>query len=132
MSDRRSFLRGLVSLPLIGGGVTLIGQPAAAVPLVQAAALPVLGSPLERLHYAWEAFSSAARDLTAGADGWCILGGGERCTPLQAPYPQPSRFLRLGALHYAYEPRKDPARPFVYERHREIDLDGRGVREGWL
>ena len=34
MSDRRSFLRGLVSLPLIGGGVTLIGNPtAAAVPV---------------------------------------------------------------------------------------------------
>ena len=33
MSDRRSFLRGLVTLPLIGGGVTLIGNPtAAAVP----------------------------------------------------------------------------------------------------
>ncbi|MCJ2008205.1 hypothetical protein [Methylobacterium sp. J-092] len=33
-SDRRGFLRGLVSLPLIGGGVTLIGAPSAvAVPL---------------------------------------------------------------------------------------------------
>ena len=33
MSDRRSFLRGLASLPLIGGGMTLIGNPtAAAVP----------------------------------------------------------------------------------------------------
>ena len=29
MSGRRDFLRGLVSLPLIGGGVTLIGQPSA-------------------------------------------------------------------------------------------------------
>lgn len=25
--DRRGFLRGLVTLPLLGGGVTLIGQP---------------------------------------------------------------------------------------------------------
>ena len=34
LTDRRSFLRGLASLPLIGGGVTLIGQPtAAAVPV---------------------------------------------------------------------------------------------------
>ena len=33
MADRRAFLRGLASLPLIGGGVTLIGNPtAAAVP----------------------------------------------------------------------------------------------------
>ena len=29
MTARRDFLRGLVSLPLIGGGVTLIGQPTA-------------------------------------------------------------------------------------------------------
>ncbi|HMO28597.1 hypothetical protein [Enterovirga sp.] len=36
-SDRRGFLRGLVSLPLIGGCVTLIGQPtAAAVPVTEA------------------------------------------------------------------------------------------------
>ena len=28
--DRRAFLRGLVSLPLIGGGLRLIGQPTAA------------------------------------------------------------------------------------------------------
>ena len=34
MHDRRSFLRGLATLPLIGGGVTLIGNPtAAAVPV---------------------------------------------------------------------------------------------------
>ncbi|TDR93813.1 hypothetical protein [Enterovirga rhinocerotis] len=35
--DRRGFLRGLASLPLIGGGVTLIGRPvAAAVPVTDA------------------------------------------------------------------------------------------------
>src|SRR5215203_3733402 len=34
--QRRGFLRGLVSLPLIGGGVTLIGSPtAAAVPVTK-------------------------------------------------------------------------------------------------
>ncbi len=34
MADRRSFLRGLVTLPLVGGSVALIGQPtAAAVPV---------------------------------------------------------------------------------------------------
>ena len=37
MSDRRSFLRDLASLPMIGGGVTLIGNPtAAAVPVTDA------------------------------------------------------------------------------------------------
>ena len=36
MADRRSFLRGLASLPMIGGGVTLIGNPtAAAVPVTR-------------------------------------------------------------------------------------------------
>lgn len=30
MSDRRAFLRGLASLPLLGGAVTLIGNPTAA------------------------------------------------------------------------------------------------------
>lgn len=29
-SDRRGFLRGLAALPLIGGGVTLIGSPSGA------------------------------------------------------------------------------------------------------
>lgn len=34
MADRRTFLRGLASLPLVGGGVALIGNPtAAAVPI---------------------------------------------------------------------------------------------------
>ena len=34
MSDRRSFLRGLASLPLIGGSVAILGRPsAAAVPV---------------------------------------------------------------------------------------------------
>ncbi len=36
-SDRRGFLRGLATLPLIGGGVTLIGNPtrAAAEPVTE-------------------------------------------------------------------------------------------------
>lgn len=34
MLERRSFLRGLAGLPLVGGGITLIGNPtAAAVPV---------------------------------------------------------------------------------------------------
>ena len=37
MSDRRTFLRGLATLPLIGGSVALIGKPtAAAVPVTDA------------------------------------------------------------------------------------------------
>ena len=40
-ADRRSFLSGLASLPQIGGGVTLIGNPTAA-------AVPVTDTLLER------------------------------------------------------------------------------------
>ena len=37
MSDRRTFLRGLASLPLIGGSLAILGQPtAAAVPVTPA------------------------------------------------------------------------------------------------
>ena len=37
MDNRRAFLRGLASLPLIGGGVALIGNPtASAVPVTDA------------------------------------------------------------------------------------------------
>ncbi len=36
---RRGFLRGLVSLPLVGGGVTLVGDPVAAAEPVTAALL---------------------------------------------------------------------------------------------
>ena len=41
MSDRRSFLRGLASLPLIGGSIAILGQPSAA-------AVPVTDTLLER------------------------------------------------------------------------------------
>ena len=40
MSDRRTFLRQLASLPLIGGGVTLIGNPTAAAVACQRTEAP--------------------------------------------------------------------------------------------
>ena len=45
MADRRSFLRGLASLPLIGGSVAILGRPTAA-------AVPVTPELLER-YSAW-------------------------------------------------------------------------------
>ncbi len=43
MPDRRNFLRGLVSLPLIGGSLAILGQPtAAAVPVTDALQLRYL------------------------------------------------------------------------------------------
>ncbi len=122
MSDRRQFLRNLVTLPLIGGGVTLIGRPAAAVPLVQAAALPGFDDPRQRARYAWEAFSAAMRDVAAGADGWCILGAADRWTPLPGPHPQTGSFLRLAEVYYVDERRPGASRPFMVERHAEVEL----------
>ena len=122
MSDRRSFLRGLVSLPLIGGGVTLIGRPAMAVPLVQAAALPTLDDPRQRARYAWEAFSAAMREITADADGWCVIGAAERWTPLPSAHPNTGGFLRVAGVHYVDERRPGASHPFMVERHAEIEL----------
>ena len=51
VTERRGFLRGLVSLPLIGGGVTLIGRPTAA-------AVPVTAELFDR-YTAWLAFEHA-------------------------------------------------------------------------
>ena len=121
MADRRTFLRGLVSLPLIGGGVTLIGQPAAAVPLVQAAALPTFDDPRQRARYAWEAFSAAMLDLTAGADGWRVNGAGA----MRMPFDRDAvTYCHLAEV--SFDVSREPAtsrRPgLVVERHREIHL----------
>ncbi len=118
MADRRTFLRGLVSLPLIGGGVTLVGIPGAPVPLSQAMAAPALGNSRERARYAWEAFSGAMREITAGADGWCVLGAAERVTPL--PYLPAEAFMRVGAIHYVTEYYHVNRQPMIIERHEEI------------
>ncbi len=117
MSDRRTFLGGLVSLPLIGGGVTLIGQPSAPVPLVQAAALPALGDPRQRARYAWEAFSGAMRELTADAHGWRVLGAGD---VRGHGYIEPYTYLNLAAVHYATGTERCSS--LIVERHREFDL----------
>ena len=122
MPDRRTFLRDLVTLPLIGGGVTLIGRPAAAVPLVQAAALPALENPRQRARYAWTAFSAAMRDVAADADGWCILCASDRWTSLPGPHPQTGPFLRVATVHYVDETEPWMSRPFLVERHREVSL----------
>ena len=121
MADRRSFLRGLVSLPLIGGGVTLIGAPSAPVPLIQAAALPAFDDPRQRARYAWEAFSAAMREVTAGADAWSISGG-ERITPIPHLGLESAVWVRPNALRYVYEDLGSPRGPGVYERSVEIEL----------
>lgn len=63
MSDlhaRRGFLRGLVSLPLIGGGVTLIGRPTAAAEPITRQLLDAYDEWLdnERRFLKWERFGS--------------------------------------------------------------------------
>ncbi len=121
MSDRRSFLRGLVSLPLIGGGVTLIGRPAAAVPLVQAAALPAFDDPRQRARYAWEAFSAAMREVTNGADGWTV-NGFDRVTPIPHYGLAANTHCRVRAIRYRYTDVGSPRGPGVYEDFDEVEL----------
>ncbi len=87
-------------------------------------AAPALGKPRERARYAWEAFSTAMRELTAGADGWCVLGAAERVTPL--PYLPAGAFMRVAAIHYVRD--SDPRCPsLIVERHEELDLGSSGV-----
>lgn len=66
---RRGFLRGLVTLPLIGGGVTLVGNPTAA-------AVPVTDE-LHMRYFTWLAHEHKAamkehayRDCMARARSW--------------------------------------------------------------
>lgn len=73
--DRRGLIRGLVTFPLIGGGVTLIGRAAEPVPLADVAVAPILENPRRRARYAWEAFAAAMSEVTAGSDGWHVHGG---------------------------------------------------------
>ena len=60
MSDRRTFLRGLATLPLIGGSVALIGNPTkAAVPVTPA---------LQDRYIAWLANEHAAALFERGVE----------------------------------------------------------------
>ncbi|TXM67465.1 hypothetical protein FV226_21780 [Methylobacterium sp. WL12] len=79
-SDRRGFLRGLVSLPLIGGGVTLIGSPTAvAMPLSE----QLLDSydawlEYERRYLKWERYRDRRPEVTPGmACVWLNQATGE-------------------------------------------------------
>ena len=131
MADRRTFLRGLVSLPLIGGGITLIGAPSAPVPLVQTAALPAFDDPRQRARYAWAGFSAAMTDLTAGTAGWRINGaGGYRL-------PNGEDMAYCHAVEVTFDRRRhggDRAPGVLIEVHRklDLDLDGQGGCEGWV
>ncbi|MGI3903047.1 MAG: hypothetical protein ACRYGP_30175 [Janthinobacterium lividum] len=121
MLERRSFLRNLITLPLIGGGVTLIGAPSAPVPLVQAAAMPTLDDPRQRARYAWEAFSAAMRDVTAGADGWSVTGF-DRVTPVPHYGLTANTHCRARAIRYRYTDVGSPRGPGVYEDFDEVEL----------
>ena len=63
-SHRRGFLRGLATLPLIGGGVALIGNPSAAAEPVTGELLESYNAWLiqERRHLLFEMHGSPVRD----------------------------------------------------------------------
>ena len=98
MLERRTFLRGLASLPLIGGGVTLIGNPTAA-------AVPVTPALLER-YSEWlaieygetiveqDAMTNPARAALAmqWRREWC------RDNRTLNPYPDSDRFVAAPLL----------------------------------
>lgn len=86
--DRRGFLRGLASLPLIGGGVALIGNPTAAAEPVTAALLDSYDAWLhfERRYLAWERFGSTTSGRAVLLDN---SGGRFHGSPDLTRYPQP-------------------------------------------
>ena len=93
--------------------MTLIGRPAAPVPLMQALAVPAISDPNERARYAWEAFSAAMAEVSAGYDGWrvqggcrCSLGTGEAWVEAQGVHTLRSTELRCPDL--------------IIERHHRI------------
>ena len=71
MADRRTFLRGLASLPLIGGGVTLIGNPTAAAvpPTPQLLDTYDTWLSLERSWLIWERYGSGSERMYAKGQG---------------------------------------------------------------
>ena len=70
-SDRRGFLRGLVTLPLIGGGVTLIGNPTAAAEPVTTALLDTYETWLDRekTWLRWERYGHEMEDRAKNSLG---------------------------------------------------------------
>ena len=69
-SDRRGFLRGLISLPLIGGGVTLTGAPSAVAEPISLRLLSEYETWLGIEHH------RVARELRPGSEhaGWKLYG----------------------------------------------------------
>jgi hypothetical protein len=103
---RRGFLR------------TLITAPAAAL-ATHRLILPGEISPEERARRAWAEFSAAMREMTAGDDGWVILGAGERKPFRHLEGHGPAISLR--AVQYV-EGAEPLAPKLIVERHREISL----------
>ena len=70
MTDRRTFLRGLVSLPLIGGSVALIGNPTAAAVPITPKLLDAYEEwlDLERSYLTWERFGRDGPEKRYGAN----------------------------------------------------------------
>ena len=67
MSDRRAFLRGLATLPLIGGSVAILGKPtAAAVPVTDDLLRAYdIWLDLERAHLAYQQYGPGRFDQGA-------------------------------------------------------------------
>ena len=101
MADRRTFLRGLATLPLIGGSVAILGRPTAV-------AVPVTMDLMQSYH-AW--LHHERRMLSYEMAGYDVrfVQGVERCTHLDNPgadyhFNFPSRGQRLAGWETAPQP----------------------------
>lgn len=67
---RRGFLRGLASLPIVGGGVTLIGSPTAAATPITPRLLDAYDEwlDLERSYLRWERYGADGRTMPSLTD----------------------------------------------------------------
>ncbi len=98
MQSRRTFL--------------IAAAPAAAL-AVSTASAHSSASAEERARRAWQQFSAAMRELTTEADGWVIVGAGERRGS--------GAWLNLSRIDYEHD--SNPCLPsLVVERHRKIKL----------
>ncbi|MCJ2056324.1 hypothetical protein MKL09_07150 [Methylobacterium sp. J-048] len=90
LNGRRGFLRGLVSLPLIGGGVTLIGAPTAVAAPVTERLMREYANWIAFEHYRAQIELHGTMDrqwyeLHGAAYRWHEDAAGKADLPVQAP-----------------------------------------------
>jgi len=114
MSDRRDFLRGLATLPLIGGSVAILGTPTQA-------AVPVTMDLMQSYH-AWLHYEHRMLSYEMAGYDVRLAQGIEGCTHMN----KPRRRLPLQAAVHRPTPRRLAGRPATF------DPRGRGAQRRWV